>query len=98
MRPLDVQQVGEELAIRWDDNRETFIPLRTLRERCPCAACLGEMDMLGRIAGGGARPESAAGWRLVRVSVVGGYALQPVWGDGHQSGLYTFDLLRRLGS
>jgi DUF971 family protein len=27
---------------------------------------------------------------------VGGYALQPVWNDGHDSGLYPFRLLRAL--
>jgi DUF971 family protein len=32
------------------------------------------------------------GWQIV-----GGYALQPSWGDGHGTGLYTFALLRRLG-
>jgi DUF971 family protein len=28
--------------------------------------------------------------------VVGGYALQPAWADGHGSGLYSFPYLRRL--
>jgi DUF971 family protein len=31
-------------------------------------------------------------------SVVGGYALQPAWADGHGSGLYTFPYLQRLAS
>jgi len=29
--------------------------------------------------------------------LVGGYALQPVWADGHSSGLFSFEYLRRLG-
>jgi DUF971 family protein len=32
--------------------------------------------------------------RLEDVRPVGRYALQPVWGDGHNSGLYTYDYLR----
>ena len=32
------------------------------------------------------------GWQLI-----GGYALQPTWGDGHATGLFTFRYLRRLG-
>jgi DUF971 family protein len=30
-------------------------------------------------------------------AVIGGYALQPTWADGHATGLYPFELLRRLG-
>ena len=31
---------------------------------------------------------------LVRIDRVGGYAIQPVWADGHSSGLFSFDYLR----
>jgi len=27
---------------------------------------------------------------------VGGYAIQPVWADGHATGIYSFDYLRRI--
>ena len=39
MRPLDIQQIGNELAIKWDDGGESFIPLETLRRavRAPAA-------------------------------------------------------------
>ena len=33
--------------------------------------------------------------RLVRLERVGTYALQPVWADGHATGIYSFDYLRR---
>jgi len=29
--------------------------------------------------------------------IVGSYAVQPMWADGHGSGLYLFSVLRRLG-
>ena len=32
----------------------------------------------------------------VEAVLVGGYALQPAWGDGHDSGLYSFRQLRFL--
>ena len=32
--------------------------------------------------------------RLVDVSMVGGYAIAPHWGDGHHTGYYTFTMLR----
>jgi DUF971 family protein len=27
---------------------------------------------------------------------VGGYAIQPVWADGHATGIFSFDYLRRV--
>ena len=33
---------------------------------------------------------------LVDLREVGLYALQPIWQDGHDTGIYSFDLLRRL--
>jgi DUF971 family protein len=88
---------GNELALVWSDGAESYIPLERLRRSCPCAACQGEPDALGRVV----RPSpeiGPRGFELVSLHAVGGYALQLAWGDGHASGIYTFDLLRRLGS
>ncbi len=94
MRPENVQVIGTELAIRWSDGAESFLPLEALRRACPCAGCGGEPDVLGHVA----RPKvdyipasfEVKSWRLI-----GGYALQPTWNDGHETGLYSFDYLRR---
>jgi DUF971 family protein len=43
------------------------------------------------------RPLSAQAFQLVRIDRVGGYAVQPVWADGHATGLYSFDYLKRVG-
>ena len=32
--------------------------------------------------------------RLVDLALVGNYALQPTWGDGHHTGYHTYMLLR----
>jgi DUF971 family protein len=96
MRPVDVQQIGEELAIKWDDGHETFLPLDVLRRHCPCAGCRGEVDVLGHLRRPPVQPLTPAAFQLQRLLSVGGYALQPVWADGHDTGLYSFDYLRRL--
>ena len=98
MRPLDLQQIGEELAIRWDDGSESYIPLEKLRRGCPCAGCKGEVDVMGKLYKNPARPFSPEAFRLVRIERVGGYAVQPVWADGHATGLYSYDYLKRLGT
>ena len=88
--------IGRELALAWGDGTESFVPFEKLRRMCPCAECQGEPDALGRVL----RPQRSFGegaFELAGFQAVGGYALQLRWGDGHQSGIYSFELLRKLG-
>jgi len=96
MRPQDLQQIGEELALKWEDGSESFIPLERLRRACPCAGCKGEMDVMGNLYKNPERPLTPAAFRLVRLERVGTYGIQPVWADGHATGIYAFDYLRRV--
>lgn len=98
MQPSDLQLIGAELAIKWDDGGEDFIPLEKLRRACPCAGCQGERDVMGRLHKGPDQPLAATSFQLKRLERVGSYALQPVWGNGHASGIYSFDYLRRVAS
>jgi DUF971 family protein len=91
----NVQLIGEELALLWSDDAESYLPLERLRRACPCATCGGEPDVLGNIW----RPDVSYGdksFELVGWELIGGYALQPRWADGHSTGLYSFQYLRRL--
>ena len=93
--PANIAQIGDELAVAWSDGTESFVKVEALRRYCPCAGCGGEPDVLGRIE----RPEVTYtdksfimhDWRIV-----GGYAFQPSWADGHGTGLYTFPYLRKV--
>jgi DUF971 family protein len=96
VQPKDIQHIGQELAIQWSDGRESFIPLETLRRFCPCAGCMGEKDIFGTVYRAPDRPYSARAFELVRCVPVGSYAIQPQWGDGHASGIYTWDWLHRV--
>ncbi len=95
LEPTNIQQIGDELAIVWNDATESFFNLEMLRRACPCAACGGEPDVLGNIS----RPNvsySEKSFQLVGFELVGGYAVQPRWADGHSTGIYSFTYLRRL--
>ena len=98
MKPLDIQTIGHELAIKWDDGSESFIPLENLRRRCPCAGCKGETDIMGNLYKNPDRPLTARAFELVKITSVGGYAIQPVWADGHNTGIYSFEYLRRVAT
>jgi prepilin-type processing-associated H-X9-DG protein len=96
MRPTDLQLIGAELAIKWDDQSESFIRLETLRQCCPCAGCRGEKDILGNTYKNPAPPLTAHACQLLRIMPVGNYALNFVWADGHNTGIYAFDYLKRV--
>jgi DUF971 family protein len=96
MRPADLQHIGGELAIKWPDGTESFIPLEKLRRHCPCAGCQGEVDILGHLYKNPGQKLAAAAFQLVRIPSVGGYAVQPVWADGHATGIFSFEYLRQL--
>jgi DUF971 family protein len=96
MRAADLQVIGAELAVRWDDGSESFLPLETLRRFCPCANCLGERDALGNVYRPPPRPYVAASFELRRLAPVGGYAVRPEWADGHATGIYSWEYLRRV--
>jgi len=95
LEPTNIQQIGDELAIAWNDGTESFLKVELLRRACPCAACGGEPDVLGHVV----RPHVShtdKSFELVGFDLVGGYALQPRWADGHSTGIYSFTYLRRL--
>jgi DUF971 family protein len=97
LAPTNIQQIGNELAIQWNDNAESYLNLEVLRRACPCAACGGEPNVLRNIV----RPNvtyTAESFQLDRFHLVGGYALQFRWADGHSTGIYSFDYLRKLAA
>jgi|SRR6185312_337953 len=98
MRPQDIQQVGSELAIKWADGSESFISLEQMRRACPCAGCKGETDIMGNLYKNPEQPLTPKAFTLVKFMVVGGYAIQPVWADGHNTGLFSFEYLRALAA
>src|SRR5437867_6985106 len=69
MRPTDIQQVGDELAVKWDDGSESYVKLEKLRRHCPCAGCKGETDIMGNVYKNPERHLAPAAFQLVRVSM-----------------------------
>jgi len=82
-RSLEVTWPGPEPAIRHP------IPHSILRGYCPCAGCQGHSGEIRYHAGGNEE--------LREIEPVGRYALAIKWGDGHSTGIYSFELLWRMG-
>ncbi len=87
----------EILSLTWDDGVTTEIPLRILRDHCPCASCQGETVLL-KTYKPQQQPELPGKYVLKGAQQVGSYALQLFWGDGHQTGIYTWEKLRSLSN
>ncbi len=81
------------LRVTWDDGAVSEYEWEPLRRACPCAHCSGEGSYSGNVDAQTAfSPEQTT---LTEVFPVGRYGLTPSWADGHDTGIYTFKMLRR---
>lgn len=101
LKPKKIQAKKGEgiLFIEWEDGQRCEYPLSGLRAACPCAECRGGHENMG----GPGSPDmleipviDARATRLIDAEIVGNYALQLNWQDGHSSGIYRWDYLRQL--
>ena len=90
------ETVNDLMLLKWGDGLESYINLKILREKCPCADCEGEKDVFGNIYKGDTKPMNENSFLLKGIQPVGYYALRPFWNDGHHSGIYSFEFLRTL--
>ncbi len=80
------------LELHWPDGHTIPLPYRLIRENCPCAACVDEITG-ERLLDPATIP---ADIRPTNLAFAGNYALKITWSDGHDTGLLTWVLLRRL--
>jgi DUF971 family protein len=90
---LEVDDSTHTLEIAWNDGHTTRHGLEALRRLCPCAECKGEWDVPGNMTA--ERPLTAEQVELADLYPVGRYALTPRWADGHSTGIYPYEYLRK---
>ncbi len=95
-RPVALSKEGDDrLLVEWSDGVRTGCTWAQLRQNCPCAGCREERlqppDPF-RIL----KANELVPLRPVSITPVGNYAYKIVWSDGHDSGLFTLENLRRL--
>ncbi len=93
--PANIQLIGTEVAILWEDGAESYYPMEELRAVSPSAQNIGERDILGNQYGGDG-PKHFPGVTVTGWEQVGNYAIRFDFSDGHRTGLYSYDFLRRL--
>jgi DUF971 family protein len=87
--PVEVRRDVDQRIVRieWSDGHVSEYPFAYLRGWCPCAGCQGH---------GGEKRFVHGDDNLQRIGLVGRYALNPFWGDGHETGIYSYTYLREL--
>jgi DUF971 family protein len=98
MRPLQIKvdSPSKELHIRWEDGHLSIISLKTLRDECPCAGCKGEV-LFGKVYKPAPLSVFQEGmYELAGLKPVGQYAIQAIWKDGHDTGIYSWEYLQAL--
>jgi DUF971 family protein len=83
---------AESVMIRWTDGASTTIGGDMLRSSCPCAECREHETKTRSIIQIGNRSS------IADAQLIGGYAIRFTFSDGHADGLYSYGVLRQLGS
>jgi DUF971 family protein len=92
---------GQGMDIDWKDGHHSHYTFAWLRDACPCATCNEEREGSGRRIGHpaaakpGALPMYKDPTRPLEVTPIGRYAISFHWNDGHTTGIYSWDFLRR---
>ncbi len=81
-----------KVEIEWDDGTKSSFSAAFLRRQCPCAQCVNELTGERMLD-----PESIpAAMTHADLALVGNYALNMRFSDGHHTGIFSFAYLRRL--
>ena len=85
-----------KLLIKWEDDSESRLNLKYLRDECPCANCKGETILFKTYRPEKRAKETPEMYRIKNIEIVGGYAIQITWKDGHDTGIYSWDYIKKL--
>jgi ATP-binding protein involved in chromosome partitioning len=87
------QRDARTLSVLWEDGHRDDFDVRDLRLACHCALCIEEMSGRKLLDPKTVRPDVSP----QVISSIGNYAIGIDWNDDHNSGIYSFNLLRSLG-
>lgn len=90
--PAEIRRANaHDVEVIWTDGHHSVYPAFALRLVCPCASCVNELTGEPMLDPATLTPDV----HPLGLSVVGRYALHVSWSDGHTTGMYSFDLLRK---
>ncbi len=91
--PVELRQLdASTLGIVWNDGHSSLYGVRRVRLACRCANCIDEWTREKKIN----EASIPADVRPIKIETVGRYALRMDWTDGHTTGIYPFEGLRKM--
>ena len=100
IQPSELKLLAPDLLqITWSDGEVRQYAVRELRDNCPCATCTEKrsadkpIPLLPIL-----RAEETQPLRIANMEPLGHYAYSIEFSDGHDTGLFTLELLRTLGT
>lgn len=87
-----IEDSDSEISIVWSDDAETKYNAAGLRRNCPCASCVNEWTGEKILRDESVSDDLAFSY----ISIVGRYALNFHFSDGHDTGIFTFKYLREM--
>lgn len=93
MKLKKMHVIKDVLFIEWDNKTNSSIEIPILRKHCPCAVCTSQPDGSDEMR---VSRFTEKQFLIESVSPVGNYAVNIVWKDGHNTGIYEFRYLKKL--
>jgi DUF971 family protein len=98
INPTKIKLNGKEsLTINWENGKVHTYPLKFLRDESPDAENKGETILWKKYEPPGKKPDKPGKYEVDKIEQVGGYAINIIWKDGYNYGIYSWELLYRLG-
>jgi DUF971 family protein len=87
-----VDEADGKISIRWSDDTRSEFTAAELRRSCPCAGCVNEWTGEKILHDDNVVEDL----KFDHISVVGRYALNFHFSDGHETGIFSFAFLNQL--
>ncbi|MDQ3750654.1 MAG: DUF971 domain-containing protein [Acidobacteriota bacterium] len=87
-----IEESDSEISIAWSDETESKYKASQLRKVCPCAGCINEWTGEKILKAESIKDDLS----FSSISIVGRYALNFHFSDGHDTGIYSFQYLKEL--
>ena len=95
---IEVSNTEQVLEITWDDLGMKSFPLWGLRKNCPCVVCRGGHEHMSEFEPEAFKAVNPPKIEIKDIRMVGNHAIQIVWSDRHDSGMYRWETLKDLSS
>ncbi len=90
------REEGDLIRFEWDDGLTAVVTIEAFRDNCPCAQCQSATKYASKLQKFVEQSLVAEKYNLQKIEPIGNYAIKPVWGDGHEAGIYRWEDVRKI--